>query len=106
MPNRITANPYPPHHGHFTPSHFQAESKHVFADPAVDESSILEPLPTAIENDSSFAATFQIPEDFTTKGRLKLIDKRGYCYNIKGRRANATNWQCTVRPKVTIIKLS
>ena len=28
------------------------------ADPAVDESSILEPLPAPIENDSSFALTF------------------------------------------------
>ena len=30
------------------------------ADPAVDESSILEPLPAAEENDSSFTVTFQI----------------------------------------------
>ena len=78
------------------------------ADPAVDESSILEPLPAPVENDSSFAAssfavTFQILEDSTTKGRLKLIDNRGYCYNIKRRRANAIAWQCTVRPKVTVV---
>lgn len=68
------------------------------ADPAVDESSILEPLPAAVENDSSFAVTFQILEDSTTKGRPKLIDNRGYCYNIKRRRANTTDWQCIVRP--------
>ena len=68
------------------------------ADPALDESSILEPLPAAVEND--------VEEDATTKGRPKLIDNRGYCYNIKRRRANATDWQCTVRPKVTIVKLS
>lgn len=41
-----------------------------------DESSILEPLPAAVENDSSFTVTFQILEDSTTKGRPKLIDSR------------------------------
>jgi len=76
------------------------------ADPAVDESSILEPLPAAVENDSSFAVTFQLLEDSTTKGRPKVIDSRGYCYNVKRRRANATDWQCTVRSKVTIAELS
>ena len=76
------------------------------ADPAVDESSILEPLPARVENDSSFALTFQILEDSTTKGRPKLIDNRGYCYNMKRRRVNATDWQCTVRTKVTVVKLS
>ena len=76
------------------------------ADPAFEESSILEPLPAAVEYDSSFAVTFQILEDTTTKGRSKLIDNRGYGYNIKRRRANATHWQCTFRPKVSIVKLS
>ena len=68
------------------------------ADPAVDESSILDTLPAAVENESSFAITFQILEDSTTKGRPKLIDSRGYCYNTKRRRANAMDWQCTFRP--------
>ena len=58
------------------------------------------------ENDSSFAATFQILEDCITKGKSKLIDRRGHCYNVKRRRGNATDWQCTVRPKVTFVKLS
>ena len=76
-------------------------------DPAADESSILEPLPAPVENtNSSFAVTFQILEDCTTKGKPKLIDSRGYCYNVKRRRGNATDWQCTVRPKVTFVKLS
>ena len=76
-------------------------------DPAADESSILEPLPAPVENaDSSFAVTFQILEDCTTKGKPKLIDSRGYSYNVKRRRGNATDWQCTVRPKVTFVKLS
>jgi len=69
-------------------------------------SSIFEPLPATVENNFSSAVTFQILEDSTTKGRPKLIDNRGYCYNIKCRRAHATDWQCTVRPKVTIVKLS
>ena len=76
------------------------------ADPAADESSILEPLPAPVENDSSFAVTFQILEDCTTKGKPKLIDSRGYYYNIKRRRANTTDWQCTVKPRVSIVKLS
>ena len=70
------------------------------ADPAADKSSILEPLPAPVENDSSFAVTFQILEECTSKGKPKLIHSRGYCYNIKRCRANATDWQCTIRPKV------
>ena len=47
-------------------------------DPAADESSILEPLPAPVENtNSSFAVTFQILEDCTTKGKPKLIRQQG-----------------------------
>jgi len=67
-------------------------------DPALQESSIADP--PAEENDSSFAVTFQIVKDSTTKGRPKPIDCRGYSYHVKCRQANATDWQCTTRPKV------
>lgn len=30
---------------------------------------------------------------------IKLADSDGYTYNVKIRRANATYWQCTVRPR-------
>ena len=72
------------------------------ANPAVDESSILDPLPTSVEN----AVTFQIIKYSMTEGRPKLINSRGYCFNIKHSRANAIDWQYTFRPKVTIFTLS
>ena len=68
---------------------------------ALDESSIYDP-PAAVEGDD-FAVTYQILQDSTTKGRPKLVDSRGYCYNIKRRRPNATDWQCTIRRKVNIV---
>ncbi|KAJ7371865.1 hypothetical protein OS493_022581 [Desmophyllum pertusum] len=62
------------------------------ADPAaLNESSILDP-PAAV--------TFQILQDSTMKGRPKLVDSRGHCYNVKRRRPNATDWQCTIRRKL------
>ena len=72
------------------------------ANPAVDESSILDPLPTSVEN----AVTFQIMKYSMTEGRPKLINSRGYCYNIKHSRGNAIDWQYTFRPKVTIFTWS
>lgn len=73
-------------------------------DPALDESSIAEP--SAREDDTPFAVTFQIISDSTSKGKPKLIDSRGYSYGVKRRRANATDWVCTIRPKVNIILLA
>lgn len=76
------------------------------ADPAAfDESSIFDPpaQENAQGNDSSFAVTFEILQNSTTKGRPKLVDSRGYCYNVKRRRPNATDWQCTIRRKVNIV---
>ena len=69
-------------------------------DPALDESSIDDP-PTA-ENVSPALITFQIIEDSSKKGKPKLIDSSGYSYGVKRRRVNATDWVCTVRPKVNI----
>lgn len=68
---------------------------------ALDESLIYDP-PAAVEG-NDFAVTYQILQDSTTKGRPKLVDSRGYCYNIKRRRPNATDWQCTIRRKVNIV---
>ena len=63
-----------------------------------DESSILEP--PAQELDESFKLEFEIVSDSTKRGRPKLVDNRGYTYNIQRRRGENTDWQCTVRPKV------
>lgn len=49
-------------------------------------------LPTAV--------TFKLIPDATSKGRPKLVDSRGYSYNIRRRRPNAVDWQCTIRRKV------
>ena len=76
-------------------------------DAVLDESSIAEP--PAGENDppsSAFEVTFQIISDSTSKGKAKLIDNRGFSYGVKRRRANATDWVCTRRPKVNIVFLA
>lgn len=72
----------------------------------VQHLSLIHFLPAAIEKSSSFAVAFQILEDSTMKGRPKLVDNRGCCFNIKRHRANVTDWQCPVRPEVPIAKLS
>ena len=42
--------------------------------------------------------TYQLIEAGTKRARTKLADSDGYTYNVQLRRANATYWQCTVRP--------
>ena len=73
-------------------------------EPALNESSLAEsPTATVRQNlSSSFAISFQVINDCTNKGRPKLIDSRGFSYGIKRHRANATDWICTIRPKVNI----
>ena len=73
-------------------------------EPALDESSLAESLSIRQNLSSSFAVSFQVINDCTNKGRPKLIDSRGFSYGIKRRRANATDWVCTMRPKVNIAK--
>ena len=86
---------------------FEPQSPYQFdlpVEPALDESSLAE-SPTARQNlSSSFAFSFQVINDCTNKGRPKLIGSRGFSYGIKRRRANATDWVCTMRPKVNIAK--
>ena len=43
--------------------------------------------------------TFEVVEEGTKRRKSKLIDSKGYTYNVKMRRADVTYWQCTVRPK-------
>ena len=70
--------------------------------PAGDESSIAKPSP-ADEELFSFSVQFEIEEDSTKRVRNKLVDNRGFTYNVKRRRGNKTDWQCTVRPKVILL---
>ena len=88
----------PPYAAEDEPSH------RPILDPARDESSIAEQTPEP--STAPFALTFKVIEDSTSKGRPKLIDSRGYCYGVKRRRVNATDWICTRRPKVNIISFA
>ena len=56
--------------------------------------------PAANEMPDSFRLEFEIVKDSTKRDRPKLIDNRGYTYNVQRRRGENTDWQCTVRPKV------
>lgn len=46
-----------------------------------------------------FQRTFEVVEGGTIRGKRKFIDSCGYTYNVKRRRGDMTDWQCTVRPK-------
>ena len=63
-----------------------------------DESSLDDP--SIHEQSSNFSLTYEIVELSTKRGRQKLIDSRGYTYNVQRRRGVTTDWQCTVRGKV------
>ena len=70
--------------------------------PAFDESSPMEPSATD-SRPASFEIEIEIVDDSTKRGRDKLVDSRGYTYNVKRRRGENTDWQCTVRPKVPTV---
>ena len=69
------------------------------------------PLPTVLEEESLAEPTihsvdpvpehltYQIIGDGTIHRKKKLIDSRGFTYNVKERGKETTYWQCTVRPK-------
>lgn len=75
------------------------------AAPPMDlESSIEDPAIRDTDLQPECEVKFQLIEEGTNRGRVKLIDSLGYTYNIKMRRPNVTYWQCTVRPKVNPCK--
>ena len=43
--------------------------------------------------------TFQLVEQGTKRGKVRLADNLGYTYNFHHRRSYAAYWQCIVRPK-------
>ena len=69
------------------------------------------PLPTVLEEESLAEPTIHsvdpVPEqltyrtidDGTIHRKKKLVDSRGFTYNVKERGKETTYWQCTVRPK-------
>lgn len=50
------------------------------------------------EEDVPHEVTYQLVEAGTKRARTKFADSNGYTYNVQLGRANATYWQCTVRP--------
>ena len=58
----------------------------------------MEPEPQEVNG--TFNLEFEIVDDSSKRGRPKLVDNRGYSYNIQRCRGENTDWQCTVRPKV------
>ena len=65
----------------------------------LQESSIDEPQIRDFEPTFHDDITYTVVNGATKCGKAMLIDNQGYTYNIKRRRLNVTDWQCSVRPK-------
>ena len=66
---------------------------------ALEESSLEEPVPMEADPSPDLSLNFTVVEEGTKRRKLKLIDSRGYTYNVKEKGKSATYWQCTNRPK-------
>ena len=66
------------------------EESHSIPQPRIDDHTT---------EDAPHEVTYQLVEGGTKRAKTKLADSDGYTYNVQFRRANATYWQCTVRPK-------
>ena len=65
-----------------------------------EESTISDPsVADEEENPRPYELQYHLVENGTKRGGKKLVDTDGYTYNVKRQSANATDWQCTVRPK-------
>ena len=66
-----------------------------------EESSIADPSIRLAEEDGvATEITYCLIENGTKHRGVKLVDSEGYAYNVKRKRVSATDWQCTVRPKL------
>ena len=63
----------------------------ILDEPSLEEPSIRETEPAAHE------VTYEIVEEGSRQQHRKLIDSRGYSYNVKRRTKTAVIWQCTLR---------
>ena len=63
----------------------------ILDEPSLEEPSIRETEPAAHE------VTYEIVEKGSRQQHRKLIDSRGYSYNVKRRTKTAVIWQCSVR---------
>ena len=66
------------------------QSEDVSMEESLEEPAILE------QPETQCPAQFKLVEDSTKTRRVKLVDSRGYTFNVK--RVTATDWQCTSRP--------
>ena len=64
---------------------------------------LIEPPVGSIERGPE-VVNFELVEEASKQRRTKLIDSRGYTYNVKRRTQSATVWQCSVRTKSTYCK--
>ena len=67
------------------------------------EPSLIEP-PIGLIEPGSEEVNFELVEEASKQRRTKLIDSRGYTYNVKRRTQSATIWQCSVRTKSAYCK--
>ena len=92
-----------------TPSNSMTDSPHsssIIDSPQLgslldEESSIADPSIRLAEEDGvATEITYCLIENGTKHRGVKLVDSEGYAYNVKRKRVSATDWQCTVRPKL------
>ena len=65
----------------------------------LQESSVDEPQIRDVEQTFHDNITYTVVDGATKRGKEILINSQGYRYNIKRRRLNVTDWQCSVYPK-------
>ena len=81
----------------------ETEEEHLCSE---EEQSIEEPsIMDCTIDESQPVINFEIIEDSSKRGKSKLTDSRGYMYNVKRKRENSTDWQCTIRPMVNTNEL-
>lgn len=72
----------------------------------VEEEELANMSAHASDHEESFTLTFQQVECGTKRGKTKLIDSKGYTYNMKRTSEYRTEWQCTVRSRQVRCKSS
>jgi hypothetical protein len=65
--------------------------------PLFEDYSIVEETIADFPVEVEVAPTYEIVQESTIFRKEKLIDNLGYTYNVKRRRTNAVDWQCTSR---------
>ena len=73
----------------------------------VEESSLQEPLPAAMDLDEpSDSVTYSIVKASSQRGKPKLADSNGYTYVVKKRQGARIYWRCSVKNKTLFCRAS